>query len=262
MLIAVLSGCSNEPDVTTTKKGLRYTEDKIGTGNAVKKGDLLSVHFKAWIIADSTNLFGDWSKDSTKAVNVVGDSKAGNKPAKFILDSMSFAPGIDDALVGMKPGGIRTVILPPQMDAQNPMGSQPGYKLVVELVEFKAVQPVKMWDVDTTKIQTTASGLQYIMVEEGQGDLPKAGSIVKVHYSGFLQNGYKIDSSKERDEPIEFKLGERMVMAGWDEGIALLKKGGKARLIIPSPLAYGENGRPNIPPNSTLVFDVELVDIK
>jgi FKBP-type peptidyl-prolyl cis-trans isomerase len=262
LLITVFFGCSNEPDIATTKKGIRYTEDKIGTGDAVKKGDLISLHFKAWVISDSTNLFGDWSKDSTKAAELVGDSKAGNAPAKFILDSMNFAPGIDDVIVGMKPGGIRTVILPPTNDPQNPMGSQPGYKLVIELAEFKTIQPVKMWDVDTTKIQTTASGLQYILIEEGQGDFPVKGNIVSVHFSGFLLNGSKFDSSVEKDQPIEFRLGDKQVIAGWEEGIALLKKGGKARLIVPDSLAFGEMSRPGIPANSILLFDVELVDIK
>lgn len=109
----------------------------------------------------------------------------------------------------------------------------------------------------------TASGLMYIMQQQGQGDFPAAGKTVSVHYTGTLVDGTKFDSSYDRGQPIEFPLGQGRVIKGWDEGIALLKKGGKAKLIIPYYLGYGEQGYPPvIPPKSTLLFDVELVDIK
>jgi peptidyl-prolyl cis-trans isomerase A (cyclophilin A) len=111
--------------------------------------------------------------------------------------------------------------------------------------------------------QKTASGLRYVIEKEGTGPNPQKGQTVSVHYAGYLMDGTKFDSSYDRNEPIEFPLGMGNVIAGWDEGIALLKKGGKAKLIIPSNLAYGERGAGGvIPPNATLVFDVELVDIK
>ena len=109
----------------------------------------------------------------------------------------------------------------------------------------------------------TASGLLYIMEKEGTGANPVPGQIVSVHYNGTLVDGTKFDSSYDRGEPIEFPLGQGMVIPGWEEGIALLKKGGKEKLIIPYRLAYGAQGRaPVIPPKATLLFDVELVDIK
>lgn len=260
-IVSFLIGCNSQPDFITTNKGLKYKEDKVGTGDACKKGDKVTIHFKAWVVSDSTDLFGDWNKDSTKFSQLVGDSKMGNGPAVFMLDSMSFAPGIDEVIEGMKPGGIKTVILPPFNDPHNPMGSQPSYKLVIELVEFKVITPAKMWDVDTTKTQTTGTGLKFIVVKEGEGKNAIAGDIVTVHFSGFLTNGNKFDSSVENEKPLEFKLGEKMVIPGWEEGIALMKKGGKARLIIPSELGFGQMERPGIPANSTLVFDVELIDI-
>jgi peptidylprolyl isomerase len=110
---------------------------------------------------------------------------------------------------------------------------------------------------------TTPSGLQYLELAPGSGDAPKAGDIVSVHYTGTLTDGKVFDSSVQRGEPIKFELGNGQVIPGWDEGIALMKKGGKARLTIPPNLAYGERGAGGvIPPNATLIFEVELVDVQ
>jgi peptidyl-prolyl cis-trans isomerase A (cyclophilin A) len=108
--------------------------------------------------------------------------------------------------------------------------------------------------------KTTASGLRYIIEKEGQGENPKATSSVTVHYTGYLLNGNKFDSSVDRGQPATFGLNQ--VIPGWTEGLQLLKPGGKAKLIIPANLGYGENGYPPvIPPNSWLVFDVELIKV-
>lgn len=109
---------------------------------------------------------------------------------------------------------------------------------------------------------TTASGLKIKHTKEGEGNFPEKGNTVSVHYTGTLENGTKFDSSHDRGQPIQFKLGVGQVIPGWDEGIALIKKGGKAILTIPSDLGYGPMSIGSIPANSTLVFDVELVDIK
>jgi peptidylprolyl isomerase len=111
--------------------------------------------------------------------------------------------------------------------------------------------------------QTTASGLKYIIEKEGTGDTPKQGQTVVVHYTGTFFDGKKFDSSYDRNQPIEIPIGVGRVIKGWDEGIMLLKKGSKAKLIIPYYLGYGEQGYPGvIPPKSWLIFDVELLDIK
>ena len=107
----------------------------------------------------------------------------------------------------------------------------------------------------------TDSGLQYIMLKEGDGPSPEAGQNVAVHYSGFLLDGTKFDSSYDRGEPIVFPIGAGRVIPGWDEGISLLKVGGKAKLIIPPNLGYGDRAIGPIPANSTLIFDVELVEL-
>ncbi len=106
------------------------------------------------------------------------------------------------------------------------------------------------------------SGLGIIDIETGTGETPETGKLVAVHYTGWLSDGTKFDSSLDRGTPFEFVLGLSQVIAGWDEGLATMKVGGKRRLIIPSELAYGEQGRPSIPPNSELTFDIELLQIK
>lgn len=113
------------------------------------------------------------------------------------------------------------------------------------------------------KATVLPSGLAYIIEKEGTGNKAVPSNTVSVHYIGELADGKKFDSSYDRNQPIEFKLGQRMVIPGWEEGIALLNKGAKAKLIIPYWLAYGESGRPPvIPAKATLIFNTELVEIK
>jgi FKBP-type peptidyl-prolyl cis-trans isomerase len=114
---------------------------------------------------------------------------------------------------------------------------------------------------------TTPSGLQIIDSKVGTGPSPKTGQICVMHYTGWLYEngakGKKFDSSVDRGQPFEFKIGQRQVIAGWDEGVASMKVGGKRTLIIPAALGYGAQGAGNvIPPNATLMFDVELLGIK
>jgi len=109
----------------------------------------------------------------------------------------------------------------------------------------------------------TDSGLRYKMIQKGDGKKAEAGKTVSVHYEGSLENGKVFDSSYPRKKPIEFRLGQGQVIEGWDEGIALLQVGDKARFVIPSDLAYGAAGAGGvIPSNATLIFDVELMDVK
>lgn len=110
---------------------------------------------------------------------------------------------------------------------------------------------------------TTPSGLKVEILQEGNGPVPKSGQTVVVHYTGTLVDGKKFDSSRDRGQPFSFPLGAGRVIRGWDEGIAMLKVGSRARLTIPPQLGYGARGAGGvIPPNATLIFDVELLDAK
>ncbi len=116
--------------------------------------------------------------------------------------------------------------------------------------------------VPAKSFKTTKSGLKYAILKAGKGAAAKAGQLVSVHYTGWLQsNGKKFDSSVDRGEPFEFPLGQGRVIPGWDEGVAGMKIGEKRQLVIPSKLGYGQGGTPDgtIPPNATLIFDVELL---
>ena len=110
---------------------------------------------------------------------------------------------------------------------------------------------------------TTPTGLKYVDHVVGTGESPSPGKTVIIHYTGWLENGTKFDSSVDRCEPLTFPIGIGKVIKGWDEGVITMKVGGKRRLIIPPELGYGARGAGNvIPPNATLIFDVELLGIK
>jgi peptidylprolyl isomerase len=109
---------------------------------------------------------------------------------------------------------------------------------------------------------TTASGLQYEDLVEGEGDSPTQGRKVTVHYVGTLTDGAKFDSSRDRGQPFSFTIGVGQVIKGWDEGVATMKVGGKRQLTIPPHLGYGQRGAGGvIPPNATLIFEVELLEV-
>ncbi len=124
--------------------------------------------------------------------------------------------------------------------------------------------PANLIAMDNNENQvTTASGLKYVEIAEGTGEIPAKGQTVSVHYTGTLENGKKFDSSRDRNQAFEFQIGEGQVIKGWDEGLSTMKVGGRRKLIIPADLGYGARGAGGvIPPNATLVFDVELLKVK
>ncbi|MBF2063727.1 MAG: FKBP-type peptidyl-prolyl cis-trans isomerase [Calothrix sp. C42_A2020_038] len=117
-------------------------------------------------------------------------------------------------------------------------------------------------DMPNENVVTTPSGLKYVEIQEGDGAAPQTGQVVKVHYTGTLEDGTKFDSSRDRNQPFKFNIGRGQVIEGWDEGLSTMKVGGRRKLIIPPELGYGARGAGGvIPPNATLIFDVELLGV-
>ena len=141
-----------------------------------------------------------------------------------------------------------------QQKVLNQKRSEEGEKNLKEEAEFLAK------NAKAEGVVTTESGLQYQVVKQGDGEKPKATDVVKVHYRGTLLNGEEFDSSYKRGEPVTFPVGR--VIPGWTEALQLMSVGSKYKLFIPSKLGYGQRGAPSIGPNSTLVFDVELLGIE
>lgn len=113
------------------------------------------------------------------------------------------------------------------------------------------------------KVIHSASGLAWVEVLEGTGAAPALGQTVSVHYTGWLENGTKFDSSRDRGQPLDFPIGRGHVIRGWDEGVGSMKVGGKRKLIIPAVLGYGDRGAGGvIPPGATLIFEVELLGVR
>ncbi|MCX6186273.1 MAG: FKBP-type peptidyl-prolyl cis-trans isomerase [Bacteroidetes bacterium] len=235
----------------TTASGLKYKLTEKGKGTQVLKGDKVTVHYTG-TLPNGTKF--DSSKDR-------------NQPFSFKVGAGQVIKGWDEGLALLNIGDKAVLTIPPTIGyGERAVGSIPANSTLIfdiEVIDAKTPPVAKPYDVagiDTVKMQ---SGLKFIKVQSGTGVKPALGSTVAVHYTGYLMDGKVFDSSIERDEPIEFQIGRGMVIKGWEEGIALMQVGDKMRLIIPSELAYGENGAGGvIPPNATLIFDVELVKVK
>lgn len=173
------------------------------------------------------------------------------------LDFNALTDGLSDALNKRVPK-----LTPDQMSAsfqalEEQMAEQAGEQGAVHEkigADFLAANATK------DGVKTTASGLQYKIIRQGDGESPSAEDTVVVHYKGTFVDGSQFDSSHERGRPAEFPLNG--VIPGWTEGLQLLKEGGKAELYIPGNLAYGPRGRGEIPPSATLIFEVELLEIR
>jgi len=180
---------------------------------------------------------------------------------KLKLDDKALIQGIQDAIAGVdskvSPEAMQTAML--ALSQEMNAAADTDRKAAGD----KAGEAGKTYRDENTKkegVKVTASGLQIETIKEGTGATPAASSTVKVHYTGTLIDGTKFDSSVDRGEPIEFPLSG--VIKGWTEGLQLMKVGGKSRLVIPPEIGYGAQGSPPvIPPNATLVFEVELIDI-
>jgi peptidylprolyl isomerase len=239
----------------TTASGLKVKITEKGNGKQVIKGDKVTAHY--------TGTLEDGKKFDS--------SKDRNQPFSFKVGTGQVISGWDEGFQLLSIGDKATFTIPSNLGyGANGAGGviPPNATLFfdVEVIDAvaspapKAAVPYDVTGLDTIKMQ---SGLRFLKIESGTGEKAQQGKYVSVHYTGYLMDGKKFDSSVERGEPIEFQLGKGMVIKGWEEGIELMHVGDKMRFIIPSELAYGEKGAPGaIPANATLIFDCELVGVQ
>ena len=237
-------------EIKTTASGLKYIIHTKGKGPQAKAGDKVTVNYEGKLMNDT----------------VFDSSFKRNQPFSFVLGQGQVIKGWDEGIALLNEGDSATLIIPSELgygaQQAGPIPPNSELKFTVHLLTVTPAPKVEPYNTAGKDTLTTPSGLKYIMVVDGKKntDKPTKGATVKVHYTGYFEDGKIFDSSVRRGEPISFQLGKGMVIKGWDEGIALLKVGDKARLLIPYQLAYGEAGRaPVIPEKANLIFDVELV---
>ncbi|MEA2105058.1 MAG: FKBP-type peptidyl-prolyl cis-trans isomerase [Candidatus Cloacimonadota bacterium] len=252
ILLAQESMASSEnADFITTDSGLKYKIIKTSEGEIPTSGDRVEVNYEGKL-ADGTVFDSSYNR---------------GEPITFTLGKGRVIKGWDEGIALLHIGEKAVFIIPPDLGYGNqPVGPIPANSTLTFEVELMNILPqiiVEEYDIAGKEIHETDSGLMYIIVKEGEGTQAENGKTVSVQYSGYLEDGTMFDSSVKRGQPISFPLGIGQVIPGWEEGISLMKKGAKYRLIIPSNLAYGSNGIEGvIPPNASLTFDVELVDVK
>ena len=252
-ITACNAGGGGEP--VTTASGLQYTETKTGSGPQAQRGDLVSVHYRGRL-DDGTEFDNSYDR---------------GQPFQFVLGRGNVIAGWDEGIALMKEGGQATLVVPSSLayGGHGAGGVIPPNATLTFDVELVAVQPgpegapVSPTAVDPAEFTTTNSGLKFVDLVVGSGAVPQPGQTVTAHYTGWMLDGTKFDSSLDRGVPLSFPIGQGNVIAGWDEGLATMKVGGKRQLVIPPELAYGANGAGGIiPPNATLIFEVELLDVK
>jgi peptidylprolyl isomerase len=228
-----------------TESGLQYADEKEGPGDVPEPGQTCIVHYTGWL----------WENDAKGAK--FDSSKDRNAPLVFAVGKGKVIKGWDEGLSTMKVGGKRQLLIPPDLayGTRGAGGVIPANATLLFEVELLGV------------MKKTASGLEYRDLKEGTGATPQRGQQCVVHYTGWLwqggAKGKKFDSSVDRGKSFPFAIGEKQVIAGWDEGVSTMKVGGKRELLIPPNLAYGSRGYPGaIPPDATLLFEVELLDVK
>jgi FKBP-type peptidyl-prolyl cis-trans isomerase len=245
-----------DTEVKTTASGLKYSVLKAGApdGKTPDKSDIVKVHYSGWLT--DGKLF-----DS---------SVERGQPLEVALNRL--IPGWIEGIQLMTPGSKFKLTIPGDLAYGKrgyPPTIPPDATLIfeVELISFKAGPPVPkpmavpdFPKIDESKLTKTASGLKYMTLTEGTGATPQVGKRISAHYAGWLTDGTPFDSSYSRGQPFAWVLGGGVIQ-GWTEGVQLMKEGGKALFVIPAELGYGPGGRGKIPPNATLVFQIELVKV-
>ena len=241
-----------QSQMTTTDSGLQYVIEEQGTDVAPEAGSIVQVHYTGKL-ADGTVFDSSYDRD---------------EPIAFPLGQGMVIPGWDEGVGLLTVGSKAKMIIPPELAyAESGAGGviPPNATLYfeVELVDILPGSPDAPAEVADADYTATESGLLYFDLEEGEGVTPEAGQVVAVHYTGWLEDGTKFDSSLDRGTPFVFPVGMDYVIPGWDEGVSTMKIGGVRQMVIPAELAYGEEGAGGvIPPDATLIFEVELLEIQ
>ena len=233
-------------------KGLKAYDEKQGTGKPTIPGATLKTHYTGWLLSGRK----------------FGSSRDLGKPLEVVLGNGKLIKGWERGLEGMREGGVRWLRVSPAMGygamAYSRIPSNSTLIFRVELVESEVDSAVieKMdFFPDTTAltIENGSEGLRYAIVKPGEGEPARTGSTVRVHYTGWLTNGHKFDSSRDRDQEFSFPLGGGRVIRGWELGVAGMLPGEKRILIVPPGLGYGARATGPIPGGSTLIFAVEYL---
>lgn len=256
---------NNNVKTKPTSSGLYIIVKKTGSGEKAAKGKVAEIHYSAKLL-NGTKLF------STR------DNK--NDPIFFELGKDFEIPAIEEALLAMKSGGITELIVPSALaygEQGIPDFVAPYSPLLFELelisvmsvanfktkMEIKEQQDIKKYITDNNiKVPSLEGGIYYVELKRGAGPLAVAGKTVVVNYTGKFLNGKVFDSSNSRGGPVEFRLGAGEVIAGWEIGITMMNTGGRAKLIIPSKLAFGDEYFGSIPPYSPVIYEIELLSVK
>ncbi len=280
--VAALAACGqqNEEGFESTDSGLQYKYIKQGEGAQAENGKILFINMSYKTAKDSV-LFPPAGQEVSTLPIKIDSGATGMIYEGFAMmkegDSVEFKIPAEDVFIKT----FNAPAIPDFIDSTSDITFYVGVDKVMSEEAAQAYQMEQMlaqqsgqMKTDSAKIEeylkskkvdakTTESGVRYVVTKKGKGVQPSPGDSVTVQYTGKLLDGTQFDSSYDRKEPFTFPIGQGMVIPGWDEGIALLNEGSKATLYIPSPLAYGAQGAGGaIPPNSVLVFDVELVDVK
>ncbi len=251
LVVAFIAGCDRHKS-WKTESGLEVTELVEGTGPVPENGEIVSIRYTGWY------LDGD-QFDSTEKLD---------KPIKAAFGKHELLPGLEEGIASMRKGGKRILVVPPKLafGEEGRTGVVPEnqwVKFEVELVDIEpGPPPIEPWNDAGMDIAVTHSGLQVVDFEVGKGKFPKIGDTVVVNYAAFLDDGTLFDTTYYRNSPLEFELSTKTLIRGWVEALLSMREGGKRKIIVPPFLAYGEKGYGKlIPPNATLMFDIELVEV-
>lgn len=250
LCVVVLAACQQQ-EAASTESGLQYEIIEAGSGPTPEEGDFVTVHYRG-TLGDST---------------VFDESYERGAPITFPIGYGCVLPGWEEGIGLLSEGAEAQLVIPPDL-AYGDQGAggviPPNATLTfdVELIDVEPGFGETPADVPADQYAERDQGLQVYDLQEGDGTELAAGQPLAVHYKGWVQGGEAFDSSPDRCRPYQFVLGQGMVIPGWDLGLEGMRVGGRRQLVIPPTLAYGEEGAGDgvIPPNATLVFEIELLD--